>query len=222
MTEPSLVDGAERQAARRSRRIARYGSWLVKLLSATWRIRRQRAEIFDGFFVRGEPAVFTIWHGQILPMLVAHRDRGVAVLISEHHDGEIIARMAERFGFRTVRGSSSRGASRALVELSRALESGNSVAITPDGPRGPSRSFAPGALIAAQRAGVPVVPVGMSVSRAWQLNSWDRFVVPKPFARVTIAYGDPVLLGSASPREAADQAPRFQALMEDAEALAAR
>lgn len=217
-----MVDEAGRQAARRSRRIARYGSWLVKLLSATWRIRRQRAEIFDGFFVRGEPAVFTIWHGQILPMLVAHRDRGVAVLISEHHDGEIIARIAERFGFRTVRGSSSRGASRALVELSRALEAGNSVAITPDGPRGPSRSFAPGALVAAQRAGVPVVPVGMSVSRAWHLNSWDRFVVPKPFARVTIAYGEPVLLPGGSPREAADQAPRFQALMDAAEALAAR
>jgi len=214
------ADDSERRAARRSRRIARYGSWLVRLLSATWRIRRKRAEIFDGFFIRGEPAVFTLWHGQLLPLLVAHKNRGVAVLISEHHDGEIIARMAERFGFRTVRGSSSRGANRALVELSRELEQGRSVAITPDGPRGPSRSFAPGALIAAQRAGVPIVPVGMSVNRAWRLKSWDSFLVPKPFARVTIAYGDPVVPAGTSPREAADEAPRFQTLMDQAEALA--
>lgn len=221
MSDAAHADDSERRAERRARRIARYGSWLVRLLSATWRIRRERAEIFDGFFVRGEPAVFTIWHGQILPMLVVHKNRGVAVLISEHHDGEIIAQMAERFGFRTVRGSSSRGANRALVELARTLEDGNSVAITPDGPRGPSRSFAPGALIAAQRAHAPIVPVGMSVSRAWRLKSWDRFVVPKPFARITIAYGDPVVIASTSPREAADEAPRFQALMDAAEALAA-
>jgi len=213
---------ADRRAAKRSLRIARYGSWLVRLLSATWRIRRERAEIFDSFFVRGEPAVFTIWHGQMLPMLVAHRNRGVAVLISEHQDGEIIAQIAERFGFRTVRGSSSRGASRALVELSRVLERGQSVAITPDGPRGPSRSFAPGALIAAQRSGAPVVPVGMSVSRAWRLKSWDRFVVPKPFARITVAYGDPVVLRGDSLRDAAAEAPRFQALMDEAESLATR
>jgi lysophospholipid acyltransferase (LPLAT)-like uncharacterized protein len=221
MKTVAVNEGAER-ASKRAQRIARYGSWLVRLLSSTWRIRRRRAEIFDSVFTRREAAVFTIWHEQILPMLVAHKNCGVAVLISEHGDGEIIARMAERFGFLTVRGSSSRGASRALLELSHALEEGRSVAVTPDGPRGPSRSFAPGALIAAQRAGVPVIPIGMTVSRAWRLRSWDRFVVPKPFARVTIAYGDPVMLETTSPREAAEQTPRFQALMNEAEALAER
>lgn len=208
--------------AKRTERIARYGSWLVRLLSATWRIRRHRGEIFEAVFANREPAVFTIWHGDILPMLVAHRNRGVAVLISEHSDGEIIARIAERFGFLTVRGSSSRGANRALVELTRALSAGHSVAITPDGPRGPNRSFAPGALIAAQRSGAPVIPVGMTVSRAWRLKSWDRFVIPKPFARLTVAYGDPVVLDGTSPRDAAAEAPRFQALMEEAESLARR
>ena len=212
---------AERRQAARTRRIARVGSWLVRLLSATWRIRRRRPEVFDSVFERGEAAIFALWHGQMLPLLVVHRNRGVAVLISEHRDGEIIAQIAERFGFATLRGSTSRGASRALVELSRTLEDGRSVAITPDGPRGPARTFAPGALIAAQRSGVPIIPVVMTVSRAWHLKSWDRFVVPKPFARVTVAYGDPVMVDGASPREAAAEAPRLQALMDATEALAA-
>jgi len=222
VSAPADRDNVERAGAKRTERIARYGSWLVRLLSATWRIRRRRGELFDSVVAKHEPAVFLIWHGEMLPMLVAHKNRGVAVLISEHSDGEIIARIAERFGFRTVRGSSSRGAARALVELSRALEAGHAVAVTPDGPRGPNRSFAPGALIAAQRSGAPVIPVGMTVSRAWRLKSWDRFVIPKPFARLTVAYGDPVVLDSASPRDAAAEAPRFQALMEEAASLAAR
>jgi lysophospholipid acyltransferase (LPLAT)-like uncharacterized protein len=156
----------------------------------------------------------------MLPLLFLHRDEGVSVLISEHRDGELIARIAESLGFRTVRGSTSRGAARALVGLTHELESGRDIAVTPDGPRGPARSFAPGALIAAQRAAAPVIVVGVSARPAWRLRTWDGFVIPKPFGRVTIAYSDPVRLDAPSARAAADETRRFEGLMADVRRLA--
>lgn len=206
-------DGGER----RRRWIVRLGVWLVRLLGSTWRIRRVHGERFDAALASGDPVVFALWHGQMLPLLYQHRRQGVAVLISEHNDGEIIARIAEHLGFGTIRGSTSRGASRALIAMARHLREGGTIAITPDGPRGPARSFAAGALAAAQRAGATVMPVGVSVSRAWRLRSWDGFLIPKPFSRVTFAYGMAAAVHGSSPREAADDVPRFQELMEAVE-----
>jgi lysophospholipid acyltransferase (LPLAT)-like uncharacterized protein len=151
----------------------------------------------------------------LLPLLYVHRNEGVAVLVSKHRDGELIARIAESLGFRTVRGSTSRGAARALAGMVRELENGHDVAVTPDGPRGPARSFAPGALIAAQRANAPVIVVGVSVKSSWRLKSWDRFVIPKPFARVKVVYSDAVRLEVGSARAAAEETSRFEALMEE-------
>ena len=93
------------------------------------------------------------------------------------------------------------------------MEGGAHVAVTPDGPRGPAESFAPGALIAAQRSGAPIVLLRAVADRAWRLRSWDRFIIPKPFARLTIYVSEPVPVHAPSLRAAADEAPRFQALM---------
>ncbi|OYV64997.1 MAG: hypothetical protein B7Z72_12650, partial [Gemmatimonadetes bacterium 21-71-4] len=167
-----------------------------------------------------QPVVIVIWHGQLLPQLWVHRGQNVSVLISEHRDGEILARIANAMGYRTVRGSTSRGANRALVGMVRELQLGYDVGITPDGPRGPNHSFAPGALLVAQRANCPVIPFGAHVSSAWHLGSWDRFTIPKPFARVTIAYGDPIPAPSGDPRTLSDQTPRFRDALEAAVAAA--
>jgi lysophospholipid acyltransferase (LPLAT)-like uncharacterized protein len=156
----------------------------------------------------------------MLPLLYQHRGEGVAVLISEHRDGELIAGIAQRLGFRSVRGSTSRGASRALVGLARTLGEGHDVAITPDGPRGPARSFAPGAIIAAHRSEAPILACGVFVRRAWRLRSWDRFCIPKPFARVIIAYVGPASPAGANARAASEETSRFQALMTEAEQIA--
>lgn len=223
MTVPEAV--AQRKARaeeRRIRWIVRAGVVLVRLLGMTWRVRRVRSEVFDAAVRDRTPTVFVLWHGQMLPLLCCHRDTGIRVLISEHADGEIIARIAERLGFGTVRGSTSRGAGRALIEMSRVLGEGGLVAVTPDGPRGPARSFAPGALIAAQRSGVEVVPLVAVADRAWRLRSWDRFLIPKPFSRVVLAYGERAPVEGDSPRAAADAAPHFQALMEQIEREAER
>jgi lysophospholipid acyltransferase (LPLAT)-like uncharacterized protein len=98
--------------------------------------------------------------------------------------------------------------------MSRALESGADLGFTPDGPRGPAYSFAPGALIVAQRSGAPVVALRAVTQRCWRLRSWDGFMIPKPFARITIAFGDPTCVGGVSPREAAEEADHFASLLQ--------
>jgi lysophospholipid acyltransferase (LPLAT)-like uncharacterized protein len=191
----------------------RLGGGVLRLLAITWRMRTMGGDIVSSLRAAKQPIIFTLWHGQMLPGLWQHRGEGVAVLISEHRDGEIIAGVASGLGFRSVRGSTYRGADRALVGLVRELRAGHDVAVTPDGPRGPARQFAPGALVAAQRTGAPIVSVGIAASRAWRLRSWDGFMIPKPFAHVTVAYGT-ASVQSGNARDAAAEAPRFQELME--------
>ena len=164
--------------------------------------------------------IFSLWHGHLLPLLWYHRDQGVVVLISEHRDGELVARAASSLGFGLIRGSTTRGAGRALISIVRVLQAGGEVAITPDGPRGPAAKFAPGALVAAHRSDSFILPVVAVADRAWRLKSWDRFLIPKPFARVTIAYGNPTKVLATSPRAAAEEASRFEELMSEALGMA--
>jgi lysophospholipid acyltransferase (LPLAT)-like uncharacterized protein len=214
VTSPPARDDGASGARADVRWIVRLGVVVVRLLAATWRMRTAGADVVQGLRAARRPIVFTLWHGHMLPLLWHHRDEGIAVLISEHRDGEIIARIASALGFRTVRGSTYRGADRALAGLVRELRAGHDVAVTPDGPRGPAGHFAPGAIVAAQRAGAPIVAVGVAATRAWRLRSWDRFMVPKPFARVTVAYAS-ATVEPGKARDAAAEAPRFQRLMEE-------
>ena len=205
----------DRAAAARDRKVAwavRLGTLLIRALATTWRIRVVHDAGYRALLEAGTPFVYSLWHGQMLPLLWHHRGTRAAILISEHRDGEIIARIAESLGYRTIRGSTSRGGGRALLALARDLQAGGRVAVTPDGPRGPAHVYAPGALVAAQRAGAPIVVVVAAARRSWRLRSWDRFMIPKPFARVTIAYGDPTPVAGATPREAAAEGERFGAL----------
>jgi lysophospholipid acyltransferase (LPLAT)-like uncharacterized protein len=192
------------------------GGGVIRALAATWKYKTVDAHWVDGLRSSKTPIVFTLWHGQMLPLLWHHRDQGVAVLVSEHKDGEVIARILQWMGYRLIRGSTSRGAGRALLGLVRTLKEGNDVAVTPDGPRGPRHKFAPGAAVAANRAGAPVVPAVAFVDRYWQLKTWDGFVIPKPFARITVAYGAPTRVEGATPREAGEAAARLQQLMDEA------
>lgn len=167
------------------------GALLVRLLGTTWRVRVEgRDEI--AALPPGTGFVIALWHGELLPLVWAHQGRGYAALISTHADGEVIARIVESLGYRPIRGSTSRGGMRALLEAVHELQQGHAVAFTPDGPRGPRRSVAPGAGVAAAKAGAPVVAMGCHVDRAWRTRSWDRFVIPKPFARITVRYAPPV------------------------------
>lgn len=200
----------EKRRARRVQWAVRVGTVLLKLLARTWRIHVINGEGQERTRAGGQPVVFVFWHGTMLPLLWQHREQGVAILISEHGDGEIIARVAHNLGYRSVRGSTSRGGERALLGTARELMEGRDVALTPDGPRGPRHSFAPGALIVGHRAGAPLVLIGVSAPRAWRLKSWDRFLIPKPFSRVTIRYADPAPVLAEATRAAAAQTPEWE------------
>jgi lysophospholipid acyltransferase (LPLAT)-like uncharacterized protein len=196
------------------------GRTFLQLLGRTWRVRVVHPERLAQLRAQRLPFIFALWHGQLLPLLWHHRGEGVAVLISEHRDGELVARAAKSLGYDLIRGSTTRGAERALISMVRRLQQGDEIAITPDGPRGPAKKFAPGALVAAQRADCFILPTVMSADRAWRLKSWDRFIIPKPFARVIVAYGTPAKVQAASSRDAAQEAPRFERLMGEIETLA--
>lgn len=195
---------------------SRLGSGFISLIARTWRFRAVNADAYAAERAAGRAVVLVLWHGEMLPLLYFHRNRGIAVLVSEHGDGEIIARILHDFGFRLIRGSTSRGAARALIAVDRELRAGVDVGITPDGPRGPRHSVAPGALLAAHRAGVTLMPLAAKASAFWQLGTWDRFMIPKPFARITIGYGDPTPVVAESSRAAGEMASLLSAAMDDA------
>jgi hypothetical protein len=176
------------------------GSGVINSLLATVRVESEN-EPEPGFRAHGQPLVGLCWHGHLLVLAHHHRGAGMATLISQSRDGEYIARVVQRWGYTVVRGSSSRGGSAALREMTRVLRRGQSFAVTPDGPRGPRRQLKPGALLAAKLSGVAVLPTAAAATRAWWLGGWDRFLVPQPFARVRLVYGTPRMI----PRDAGEE-----------------
>jgi len=161
----------------------------IKTLAATWRFRESGLEPWK------PPFIFVLWHSRILPLLALHKREGVVLLISRHRDGEYLADLAQGWGYRSVRGSTQRGGEVGLLGIVRALQGGAVVAMTPDGPRGPRERVQPGAIAAAQHAGVPLIAVGARTASAWYLRSWDRMCLPKPFAAVDVRYGAPIRIG---------------------------
>lgn len=178
------------------------GAGLVGALFTTTRAERIGREHYERFRKVGQPVMFVFWHGQLLPLVHYHRHEGIVVLVSEHEDGEYIARVIERSGFGTVRGSSTRGGTKGLKGLVRAARDGHDLGVTPDGPRGPRGVFKPGALSAARIAGLPVVPISVRASSGWRFRSWDGFLVPRPLARITIEYHEPRHVPADADRDA--------------------
>jgi lysophospholipid acyltransferase (LPLAT)-like uncharacterized protein len=166
--------------------------WAVEGLARTWRTEVVGGQAVVAACAARVPVILAVWHGELLPALLHHRGDGTTLLVSGHRDGGHLARVAARWGYRLARGSSTRGGSSGLRAVVRALRAGGTVGMTPDGPRGPARMAKAGILAAAELAGAAIVPVGAAASRAWRARSWDRFMVPAPFARVSVVYGTPL------------------------------
>jgi hypothetical protein len=164
---------------------------LIAALASTFRWRQEGIEHLDSVVQSGRQPIMAFWHGRILPSTYFFRNRGIVVITSENFDGEWIAGIIRRFGYGTARGSTSRGAKRALLQLKRDMAAGKPAAFTLDGPRGPARVAQPGAVWLAKATGNPVVPFHIEASRHWTLRSWDRTQIPKPFSTVAIAIGEP-------------------------------
>ncbi|GAB4111413.1 MAG: lysophospholipid acyltransferase family protein [Acidobacteriota bacterium] len=182
--------------------VAAAGWALVQVISRTIRYETLGSEILEEFRRRRQPVIFCFWHNQIFSGTWLFRGQGIVVMTSRHQDGEFIARIIRRFGFGTARGSSTRGAVAALLEMARRLEEGQDVAFTVDGPRGPVYQAKPGPIQLARRTGAPILPFHAEVERRWTLRSWDGFRIPKPFTRGVLEFAEPIHVPPSSDLEA--------------------
>jgi lysophospholipid acyltransferase (LPLAT)-like uncharacterized protein len=202
MTEPRLTRTQMLQAAT----IALVAAPLIGGLCRTLTWKVEGAEHYDAILRSGRQPILACWHGRILTGLYYFRQRGIVALASQNFDGEWIARILERFGYATARGSTSRGGARALVQLRRELAAGHGVAITVDGPRGPARLAQAGAVWLAGATGQPILPFHLEADRSWTTRSWDRAQIPKPFSSVAVVLGEPIEVPSAGDGGAQDGA----------------
>ena len=192
-------------------------SWIVPALLRLIGCTLRATMTFEEGAIQGldeiHPGIFPFWHRCVLPAAWLFRHRHLAVMTSQSRDGEYIARVISRFGFVPVRGSSSRGGQRALMEMNTLLAEGNGVAFTIDGPRGPRYVAKKGPVLLARMSGVAITAFYVAVERAWVLETWDKLVIPKPFSRIHVGVARKILV----PPDAGDDAmERYHAEMQAA------
>lgn len=180
--------------------VANTGASVVRMLGFTWRIRTEEEEQLVVARSLSPRIIFAVWHGRMLPYAFTHRNRHVHVLASEHRDGEMLGQTIRRLGFGHVRGSSTRGGTRAILELAETVRAGFDVGLTVDGPRGPRGVVKAGVLEVARQTGAAIVPITSASDRHRVFASWDAFELPLPFARVVIRYGEPILVDADTGR----------------------
>ena len=140
----------------------------------------------------GLPLIYILWHGRMMAPVWHRRNVKAVAMVSRHQDGELVSRLVHHLGYETVRGSSTRGGTQAALELLDKIRGGQAAAMICDGPRGPIYKMKPGTAFLAMQASATCIPTTFASSPCWILKSWDRFQIPKPFARVYILFGDPV------------------------------
>jgi lysophospholipid acyltransferase (LPLAT)-like uncharacterized protein len=177
--------------------ISGVGYPLLSALGSTYRYTVEGVEHLTAAQSLGQP-IHAFWHGRILPGAIWFKQRGIVVITSENFDGEWIARIIQKLGFGTARGSSSRGATKAMLQLLREIKD-KPVAFTLDGPRGPARVAQPGAVWLSKATGQPVIPFHLESDRHWTLRSWDRTQIPKPRAHVALVFAAPFVVPRDTP-----------------------
>jgi lysophospholipid acyltransferase (LPLAT)-like uncharacterized protein len=189
----------------------------LRFVGATSRIFWANRVVRDRLESENKAFIYAFWHGRQVFLAYLHRGDRIRPVVSQSKDGELIARVCRSFGIEPVRGSSSKGGVGAMLEVQDALQEGARVGFTPDGPRGPLHSIQPGVLFVAQKTGLPIVPVAFGAKRKWIFGSWDRFIVPQPFNRIAMVYGNPIAVLETESLEE-----RAQALKAALDAVVAR
>lgn len=170
--------------------------WMIRVLSLTLRIEFRN----DAFFQKiNGPVILIFWHAHIIPAIAAWfrkcpRPHGLSALTSASKDGAIIEHTLRTYGIGAVRGSSSRRATAALIELKKTLDSGRDICITPDGPRGPAKVLQAGPLKLSQLTGCALLPLRVICTASWKLKTWDQFEIPKPFSKIFLCIDEPIFV----------------------------
>lgn len=189
--------------------------WKVVLLwCKTLRVTRINSENFNELKQNNKNVVVAFWHGSMFVGWFLHRPekkRNISALVSQSNDGEFLSAILERWNYTMIRGSSHIGGKEAMQLMVDEVEKGNSLAITPDGPRGPRHEMKMGAIRVAQRTGVPLILAGISVRKKKLLRSWDKFEVPLPFSSVVVKYSDPIIVAKELNNESLDN---FKVIMQ--------
>lgn len=177
------------------------GCVLIRAIGATLHYQIEGWENFQRLKDNREPIILSFWHNQIFLATFFWRNRNMAVLTSQHFDGEYITKIINRFGYQAIRGSATRGGVTALLRLRRCLSRGQDLAIAADGPRGPAYQVKRGAPWLSRRTGKAIIPCHMEPKCFWQLGSWDQFRIPKPFSPVFVKIGAPLVVSDSDNEE---------------------
>jgi lysophospholipid acyltransferase (LPLAT)-like uncharacterized protein len=168
--------------------------WLIgSVLGKTWRYSLEGTTFINPFVDRNKAVIYCFWHSHILPLAYIFRNVGVTAIVSASKDGDRATAVAQRWKHDTIRGSSSKNQVSVIRQCDRALRDNRGIVIIPDGPHGPRETVKPGAAMIALMTNTPVYPVFALPQKTWRLKSWDRFMIPKPFARITVRFGEPLL-----------------------------
>ncbi|MFA5975856.1 MAG: lysophospholipid acyltransferase family protein [Elusimicrobiota bacterium] len=170
-------------------------TWYLRFVGMTSRIIRVNPLVRQRMEAGGKGFIYAFWHGRQVFLVYLHQGDSLRPLISHSQDGDLIAKVCRSFQLNPVRGSTSRGGAEAVLEMCRIVEQGGRISITPDGPRGPLRQVQPGVLYIAQKTGASIVPVAYGARKAWVFKGWDEFLIPKPFNRIAMVYGEPITVG---------------------------
>ncbi|MBF0633453.1 MAG: lysophospholipid acyltransferase family protein [Nitrospinae bacterium] len=167
---------------------------ILYLLSMTLRLHEEGKDIEQRLLDEGKSCVLTLWHGRLPYLAYYYRKtpERFMPLASPSADGEIVSRVLAMFGYRVVRGSSYKNPAPSLLTLARGLKAGYAPVLIADGSRGPLYKLQPGSMSLSKLTGAPALPITVSFSRHWTLGTWDRLMVPKPFSKVVVVYGEPV------------------------------
>ncbi len=182
-----------------------FASTAISVLIKTLRIKIINGETISKFANEKKNFVSAFWHGSMLIGWYMHKNENVAALVSQSKDGEVLAKILEKWNYKVVRGSSSLGGNEALSVMVDLIRGNNSLAITPDGPRGPIYKMKAGAVVTAKKTNVPLFLAGIGIKKKSVLKSWDHFEVPKPFSKVVVLYSDPVLIDDSFSYEETNQ-----------------
>lgn len=200
----------------RARVLSLLGWAVVSAWSRTIRTQFVNKAVPDRFHSEGKNFIYAFWHGRQFLLLHNHRHSGVVIPASESRDGEIQARVLKRFGFAVVRGSSKRKGDRALLGLVDGLRKGKNVAIAVDGPRGPRYEVKQGVTYLAGKLNKPIVPVATGARRFWFLEKvWDKYLLPVPFTKGVVLYGDPITVNGISEEEIEAKRRELEAALRD-------